>query len=49
MNILIGSRAMHYWNPNVPLKAETDWDIISSFPLEGAEFHDRFLLNNDDL
>ena len=49
MNILIGSRAMHYWNPNVPLKTETDWDIISSFPIEGAEFHDRFLLNNDDL
>jgi len=49
MNILIGSRAMSYWNPNVPLKAETDWDIISSFPIEGVEFHDRFLLNNDDL
>lgn len=49
MNILIGSRAMHYWNPAVPLKAETDWDIISSFPIEGAEFHDRFLLNNADL
>lgn len=40
---------MHYWNPAVPLKADTDWDIISSFPIEGAEFHDRFLLNNDDL
>jgi len=49
MNILIGSRAMNYWNPLVPIKEDTDWDIISSRPIEGAEFHDRFLLNNDDL
>ena len=49
MNILIGSRAMNYWNPSVPIKEDTDWDIISSRPIEGAEFHDRFLLNNDDL
>lgn len=47
-NILIGSRAMnfHYLSP---IKETTDWDVVSSFPIEGCEFHDRSLLNNDEL
>lgn len=49
MNILIGSRAMNYWNKSVPINEDTDWDIVSSRPIQGAEFHDRCLLNNDDL
>jgi hypothetical protein len=49
MNILIGSRAMNYWNPSVPIRDDSDWDVISCSPIEGVEFHDRFLLNNDDL
>ena len=49
MGILIGSRAMHYWNPAVPIKIDTDWDVVSYLPIEGTEFHDRGLLNNDDL
>lgn len=48
-NILIGSRAMQYWlAPNtVVLKQTTDWDIISSYPIDQSEWHDRWLLNND--
>lgn len=49
MNILIGSRAMNYWNPSVPIKIDTDWDVVSYIPIEGTEFHDKGLLNNDDL
>lgn len=49
MDILIGSRAMNYWNPSVPIKIDTDWDVVSYLPIEGTEFHDRGLLNNDDL
>jgi len=40
---------MNYWNPSVPIKIDTDWDVVSYLPIEGAEFHDRGLLNNDDL
>jgi len=47
-NILIGSRALNYWLGVGIVKESTDWDIISSKPIEGAEFHDRFFLNNDD-
>lgn len=28
MNILIGSRALNYWNLNYKIKDTTDWDII---------------------
>ena len=50
-NILIGSRAMQYWLPSgtLELKPMTDWDVISSYPLEGTEWHDRWLLNNSEL
>ena len=47
-NILIGSRAMNF-HYNSPIKDSTDFDVVSSFPIEGCEFHDRFLLNNDEL
>jgi len=47
-NILIGSRALDYWLDVGIVKENTDFDIISSKPIEGAEFHDRWLLNNDD-
>jgi hypothetical protein len=47
-NILIGSRAMDYWLFTGSSHADSDYDIISSTPIEGAEFHDRFFLNNDD-
>jgi len=40
---------MNYWNPSVPIKIDTDWDVVSYLPIEGTEFHDRGLLNNDDL
>jgi len=46
-NILIGSRALDYWLDVGIVKDSTDFDIISSKPIEGAEFHDRFFLNND--
>jgi hypothetical protein len=38
-NILIGSRALVYWNPEFQVKESTDWDIISNNPIEGAEWH----------
>jgi hypothetical protein len=38
-NILIGSRALAYWNPDLPIKSSTDWDIISDAPIDGAEWH----------
>lgn len=48
-NILIGSRAMQYWldRNTLQLKPTTDWDVISTKPIEGAEWHDRCMLNND--
>ena len=47
--MLIGSRALAYWNPEIKLKPNADWDIISTEPIEGAEWHDPELLNNADL
>lgn len=48
-NILIGSRALAYWIPSFKLKPNADWDVISTTPIDGTEWHDRYLLNNDDL
>lgn len=45
-NILIGSRALNYWFPEHAIKEDTDWDIISSDPIIGAEWHERSFLNN---
>lgn len=44
--ILIGSRALAYWDKSFKLREDADWDIISSEPIEGAEFHDANFLNN---
>lgn len=46
MNFLIGSRALNYWLDEGS-KPETDWDVISSAPLEGTEHHDLLFLNNE--
>ena len=46
MKLLIGSRALAYWNPTVKLSPNSDWDIISTEPIEGAEWHDPNFLNN---
>jgi len=47
-SILIGSRALEYWLPEFKTRDNSDWDIISCRPIEGAEWHDRFFLNNDE-
>jgi len=44
--MLIGSRAMEYWHNLGLIKSDTDWDIISKEPIEGAEHHKWELLNN---
>lgn len=46
MNLLIGSRALNFWFPSVPISENTDWDIISDKPIEGCEWHDPDILNN---
>jgi hypothetical protein len=46
MNVLIGSRALHFWHPELPIKDSTDWDVISPTPIEGTEWHDPKILNN---
>jgi len=45
-NILIGSRALNYWYPHVPINDDTDWDVISEQPIEGTEWHSPAVLNN---
>jgi hypothetical protein len=49
--ILIGSRALQFWHPNVQLKTDTDWDIISDVPLDipNVEIHDPSILLNSEL
>jgi len=46
-NILIGSRALDYWHDLGIAKPNSDWDVISTKPIEGTEWHDPWLLNND--
>ncbi len=48
-NLLIGSRALAYWNTSVKLSPSSDWDIISAEQIEGAEWHDPNFLNNAEL
>ena len=45
-NILIGSRALDYWNIGFKCSTEADWDVISDEPIEGTEWHDPEFLNN---
>lgn len=49
MNILIGSRALNYWYPEVPINESTDWDVVSYQPIEGTEWHSLDVLNNRDI
>ena len=44
--VLIGSRALHYWNPNASIKNDTDWDVISYKNHKGCEVHNPDILNN---
>lgn len=46
MNLLIGSRALNFWDDSHKIKDTTDWDVISDHQIEGTEFHDRKFLNN---
>lgn len=46
--VLIGSRALNYWN-NRPSKETTDWDVISLSRHVGCEIHDPLFLNNQDM
>ena len=46
-NILIGSRALDYWHDVGLAKDTTDWDVISRKPIEGTEWYDPSLLNNE--
>lgn len=48
MNLLIGSRALAYWQPTFNLKPTADWDVISSKPIDGTEWHKPDHLNNSD-
>lgn len=47
--ILIGSRALHYWNNDVPINESTDWDFISDDPIYGADYHPVIALNDHKL
>ena len=48
--VLVGSRALNYWCPNIKIKDSTDWDLICnsshSFNFEGVERHEVDHLNN---
>lgn len=47
--ILIGSRALAFWDDTFKLKPNADWDVISDAPIDGFEWHDPSLLNNSDV
>ena len=44
--ILIGSRALAFWDDTFKLNPNADWDVISDAPIDGFEWHDPKLLNN---
>lgn len=44
--VLIGSRALQFWQPSLTLKESTDFDVISESHIDGCEFHDAEFLNN---
>lgn len=48
-NLLIGSSALAFIDPIFHIKDDADWDVISPYPIEGCEWHDPFLLNNQDV
>ena len=47
--VLIGSRALKVWNPDMNLKDSTDWDVISYKNHEGCEIHNPDFLNNKEM
>lgn len=46
MKILVGSRALNFWEPSLKLKDTTDWDILSDNPIEGSEWHNPEFLDS---
>jgi hypothetical protein len=48
-NILIGSRALDYWMDLGIARPDSDWDVISAEPIEGAEWHKPSILNNSSI
>lgn len=49
MNVLIGSRALAYWQSDFQVKETADWDVISYGAIDGFEWHDPNLLNNYEM
>ena len=49
MYVLIGSRALQYWMPQLKLTNKNDWDVISYEPVDGFEWHDPNILNNYEM
>jgi hypothetical protein len=47
LNLLVGSRALNFWYPSVPIKETTDWDLITSKDLPWAECSSPAHLNNE--
>ena len=45
-SVLIGSRALVHWEPELKIKPDTDWDVISYDYHEGCEMHHPDHLNN---
>jgi hypothetical protein len=45
-NLLVGSRALSFLNPNFKVKESADWDVISLEPIEGTEWHKPEHLDN---
>ena len=48
-NLLIGSRALAIVDPSFKCSPDADWDVISPYEITGCEWHDPWLLNNEDL
>lgn len=48
-NILIGSRAIYYYDQSIPIKNTTDFDILSDKEYDFAENHKFDHLNNYDI
>lgn len=50
MPVLIGSRALNFWNPSFDLvQKNPDWDVISETSISGCEHHPVDFLNNREM
>lgn len=49
MNVLIGSRALSYWNDHLPFENQKDWDIISDNNVDGCDTQSLSMVNNKDM